>query len=273
MRAPARDRKLAEPYWRRQTRVFDGQRLSWYGDPPSPTFWATTWLQRYDAEYFTTAHGGELHEIDWVLRRYLEPGKPYLEAGCGLGYWVSVLRHRGYDVEGIEFSQELVALIQEKQPHLPVRYGDALSIAALDASYAGYLSFGVVEHRREGPEPFLAEAHRVLVPNGVAIITIPYLSPLRKFKGRLGFYHSSNSNEDFFQYAFSEQEFVGFMRKAGFAIELVVPHQVRRCLVEEFSSVFHLNRVKGGGRVIRQCTRLIPPSVAGHMLMVVGRKR
>jgi hypothetical protein len=51
-----------------------------------------------------------------------------------------------------------------------------------DGSLAGYLSFGVVEHFREGPFVVLTEAFRVLRPGGVAIITTPAPGYARRLK-------------------------------------------------------------------------------------------
>jgi len=47
------------------------------------------------------------------------------------------------------------------------------------------LSFGVVEHFKEGPERPLSEIYRILKPGGIAIITTPCLNSVRKIKRAL----------------------------------------------------------------------------------------
>jgi SAM-dependent methyltransferase len=261
-----------EPYWRAHKQVFDGVRLVWYGEAASDEFWGTTWEGRFSSDYFKDADKGELYELTGLFESFLKPSGRYIEAGCGLGYWVAALRARGFDVEGVEYSRTLVDLINRHRPDLPVTEADVLSLKAPDGTYDGYLSFGVVEHRREGPEPFLLEAFRVLKPGGVAFISVPFLSPLRILKGRLGFYNRGAGVEPFFQYGFSESTFVDYLTGVGFLAKIAMPYQVRRCLVEEVPFLFSLNRTGFGARLVRTFARIVPPSIAGHMLMVVAQK-
>jgi SAM-dependent methyltransferase len=48
-----------------------------------------------------------------------------------------------------------------------------------DGSYAGIVALGSIEHTAEGPHKILKEFHRLLRPDGVAIITIPFGGRLR----------------------------------------------------------------------------------------------
>jgi SAM-dependent methyltransferase len=262
-----------EPYWRAHEKVFRNGRLEWYGDEPTEEFWGDVWRDRLRQDYFAAADRGELDDLDDVLVRHLDPAGRHLEAGCGLGWWVAALRARGFDIEGVESSKALVAAVNEARPDLPVRLGDVIALDAADAAFDGYLSFGVVEHRRDGPEPFLREAHRVLRPGGTLILSVPWLCPLRRLKGRLGSYSIVPPAEDeFFQYGFAEAELTRLVTDAGFAVEEVHHQQVQRCLVEEVPAYFRLNRMRGARFLRRAVVAAVPPRLAGHMILFVARR-
>ncbi len=194
--------------------------MSWHAETADEAFWSGYWRDHVNASYYSGAERHDLKsdELGQILLSEMPRHGKHLEAGCGAGYWVAALRAAGYDVEGIEYSRELVERVNQVNPDLPVAYGDALTIDRPDESYASYLSFGVVEHRREGPEPFLKEAYRVLEPGGVLIITIPFLGPVRLMKARLGWYQARTPEEPFFQYGFTENGCAGIPGRlsAGF---------------------------------------------------------
>lgn len=104
-------------------------------------------------------------------------------------------------------------------PKLPVRVGDVMKLSVNDGYYSGYISLGVVEHRRLGPEPFLHEAWRVLQPGGIALVSVPHFNAVRRIKSLLGLYQKDVPRDLlFYQYAFTEKELDDHLRKAGFEI-------------------------------------------------------
>lgn len=104
------------------------------------------------------------------------------------------------------------------------------------------------------------------------IISVPYLSPLRRLKGRLKLYGDQPSSNEFFQYAFSEKEFSKFLLDSGFQIEETHYQHVQRCLVEEIPAYFHLNRMRGARYLKNILTRILSTQKAGHLILVVARK-
>ena len=152
---------------------------------------------------------------------------------------------------------------------LPVRWGNALAIDRPGAYYDTYLSIGVVEHRVEGPEPFLAEAYRVLKPGGRIIIAVPFYGLLRRCKQRLSLYDSERPALPFFQYGFSKAEFLRLLRKAGFYVEYVQPLYVHRLLQEELMGY---DRLASRANFIKMLVERLFTKSDGHMLMVVGQK-
>jgi SAM-dependent methyltransferase len=128
------------------------------------------------------------------------------------------LERRGYDVEGVEWSKEAVGLTKKRFPELKVRTGDVRNLKVKDGYYSGYISLGVVEHFKSGPEDYLREANRILKRGGVAFISVPYLNLLRRIKNLFGFYRGSPVGLDFYQYAFTEAEIEDLIQKSGFKI-------------------------------------------------------
>lgn len=249
------------------------KRLFWYGKPAEPGYWHNYFASNITASYYEGARALNLqeHELGRVLIQELDRDGQYLEAGCGLGYWVAALRQQGFDVVGIDYSESLVAEIRQIEPNLPVRFGNALAIDYPDETFDGYLSFGVVEHRLEGPEPFLKEAYRVVKPGGKLILTVPGFGPLRRLKARLGAYRDDVQGYEFFQYGFTKTELLSLVEQAGFRPTLAKYIYLDRLLQEEipgYRRITHYSHLRPIRRMI-----LAPFSgLDGHMLLVVGQK-
>ncbi len=189
--------------------------------------------------------------VQLALRHLPRDGR-VLEAGCGSGHVIEYLQQRGYDIEGVELNAPVVAEVRRRLPHLRIRVGDIAALDCPDGAYAGLLSFGVVEHFRAGPEAPLAEHCRVLRPGGIAVISVPSFTVLRRWKhaarnllrplrprnfppwrtavppvnrrGRDGFrYHVQPRQGPFFEYWMRPAEFEAQVRRAGFEIVASLP--------------------------------------------------
>lgn len=120
-----------------------------------------------------------------MIQRHFPPGSRLLEAGCGSGRWLRFLADRGYDIVGLEYKRETLGMVRRAWPDLPVVTGDCETSPFRDGSFDGALSFGVVEHWREGPQRPLADLMRILRPGGKALITVPCLNTIRRLKRRV----------------------------------------------------------------------------------------
>ena len=119
------------------------------------------------------------YELAPLFLELFSAAQPVLEAGCGSGRWCGWLGRNGIAADGIDWSP---ALCDRAAGQLPASrfFACDMACSGLPAeSYAGLLALGSIEHTAEGPQKALAEFHRLLRPEGVAVITVPYRGWLR----------------------------------------------------------------------------------------------
>jgi SAM-dependent methyltransferase len=261
------------------SRRVEGCRLVYYRKEPDAAFWNDHWQGHTTPESYASAERGSLGALERPVLRHLPRAGKILEAGCGPGHHVLALRQRGYDAEGVDWAAETVATARARYPTLPVMVGDVARLPAPSGHYAGYLSFGVVEHRREGPEAILREAHRVLRPGGIALVSVPFFHPGRRLKARLGAYAGAPGDRAFYQYAFTADDFAGLLRASGFAVVRLYAYDSYKGIVDEVPWMSRLLDRQVGryhlGSLAQRALRVLPgvERRLGHMLLVVGRSR
>jgi SAM-dependent methyltransferase len=203
-----------------RSKWYDAQsdRLVFYGGEATPDYWDQLWDEAagWNFEKKVRSHANRFY-IKNVARKYLpDRGDRVLEGGCGLGGYVYRLHHLGYRVTGLDFAPTVVQRLRKHFPELDIVEGDVRALDFEDESFGLYLSFGVIEHFAAGYEDILREAYRVLKPGGRLLITVPYLSPLRRFKARLGHYDDRGAPESFFQYAYRPRALLRDLEGLGF---------------------------------------------------------
>jgi SAM-dependent methyltransferase len=213
---------------------------------------SATWEQAWGAH----DHAGWFRDAARIchndpISRWVEPavarGGLFLEGGCGLAHWVKWLHHRGQRAIGLDFAPKLMSSARALDPELRLLVGDVLKLPLADGMVGVYLSNGVVEHWEDGPAAALAEARRVLAPDGVFLCTVPDASWLRRWLFRRDMTERGTltartvdetrvepapSGFAFYQYAFETEEFVARLRAAGFAVEEAVGESLMHGLFE-----------------------------------------
>ena len=62
------------------------------------------------------------------------------------GQIVCGLQAKNYDIEGVDFSKDIIDQIMIEDPSLKVSHGDLRSLKYIDNYFSIYLSLGVIEH-------------------------------------------------------------------------------------------------------------------------------
>jgi SAM-dependent methyltransferase len=199
----------------------------------SSEFWEDNW-KSYDRSSLAS-----LERWDPLVPHYLRgtaPNERVLEGGCGLGQYVVLLREHQRAAIGLDFALSTLGRIRAAFGDARLAGGNVAALPFRDASFATYISQGVVEHFESGPEAGLAEAYRVLQPGGLLLISVPDLSPLRRTlmlgRGRLRRGDGSewvrvdrHSIDEparglmFFQYVYTPGEFRRLLEAHGFSVE------------------------------------------------------
>jgi SAM-dependent methyltransferase len=99
----------------------------------------------------------------------LPKGASVVDVGCGTGRAAAELAECDARPVGVDRSEEMIAEARRRWPQLDLRVGDAYRLPLADASVGGYRADKVF-HELADPDRALAEAARVLAPDGRAVL-------------------------------------------------------------------------------------------------------
>jgi SAM-dependent methyltransferase len=200
-----------------------------------------------------------------------------IEAGCGNGNVMRTLSGAGYVVEGIDFAPRAIEANRAVDPTGRYRFGDVRDLPYADGALAGYLSFGVIEHFDDPTRAgILAEAARCLRPGGVAVVTTPHYSPLRRLRARLGRYDHDPGTLDFYQYLFTRRDLQAQLRTAGLTPVATEAYDLYKGLKDTLGIKPWLDRWNRLGPRARRWLHHPPRPLrmaCCHMLMVIAKKQ
>jgi SAM-dependent methyltransferase len=245
------------------------------------------------------------YDIYPLFIKYIKENMKILESGCGLGKWVFYFHRLGYNIIGLDWSQNTVDFIKSYDKNINIQKGDARSSDFKDKEFDLVLSLGTVEHAIEGPEKALHDAFRILKENGMLIITVPIMSRSRRVLNSLknlirsakaiyvGQYaglskikksnlnglfmniYYENNRYNFFEYQFPISIFKSYIEKAGFHIVEIFPSFYSDGLYQDLGSlVGRWNYEKGvyeKNSVGKMIFKLFPKTFP-HMICCVAKK-
>jgi SAM-dependent methyltransferase len=204
-----------------------------------------------------------LAESECLLRG---PGRRLLDIGCAHGFLLEAARARGWDVTGVDISQEAVRYAQEELG-LPVFHGGVEAGGFAPESFDLVCMNGTIEHLAD-PMATVREAARLLRAQGLLAITTIDV------EGWLG-YFSWKPPEHL--YYFSAGSLSRLLEAAGFVVE-------RRRIYWKYFSVADLLgrlwgfwRLPGPGKVARLLERLgagrLTLKIPTNEMLVLARRR
>lgn len=264
--------------------------LTYYSATARADFWTEHWGGHTVDELLSVAR---ISPLTALITGALPPSGLVLEAGCGLGQYVILLRERGWRAAGVDGSVDALAA-GRRAAAVPLAASDLRALAIRSGAVAAYVSLGVVEHDRDGPDAILAEARRVLAPSGALVISVPYLNGVRRLGApwiRRRQAALSRRGGVFYQYAFTRRELTDALRRHGFTPLAAHPYDPARLLRAAVRMLRGSRRyAPAGGRdvsarrperrrrgwlggIARRALYSEPAlRLLGHMLLVVARR-
>lgn len=221
-----------------------------------------------------------------IFDKYIKKTDKLLEAGSGLGKWVNYFHTRGYDITGIDYSEVAVNELKNYNKDFKVQYGDITNIPFEKNSFDVYLSFGVLEHLEKESvlKTAISEIYRILKPNGIAIITIPYLNFANLKFAIKNHKKFRKKKKSFFEYNYTIKDFLSRFDRNNFIVEEIVPENIPLILkrhskycIKNPEHVFNTNLNELGIKRWKELLKLPNNSFIrqqnSHLIMYVLRKK
>jgi ubiquinone/menaquinone biosynthesis C-methylase UbiE len=116
----------------------------------------------------------------WVLQ-YIFTGEKVLDWGCGNGRFYEIFAKMGVDYFGVDVSEKLIKIAKKQYSRAKFQVISSFNLPFPDNFFDKILSIAVFHHipSQEFRLKFLKEARRVLKTDGILILTVWNLNPLR----------------------------------------------------------------------------------------------
>lgn len=254
-------------------RTIENGRMVYYHRSADQNFWEDVWFKEMTTEYYKPYLAGKLAYFDRIFKRHLPKDGIILEAGCGTSQLVTALQARHYDCFGLDYAFKALQQARQFVDGLRLMCGDITALGITSHAFDAIISIGVVEHRRSGPDVFLQEMRRILKPGGMLLISVPYFNDLRRWRAGRGAYQDDVTGLEFYQYAFTREEFCRILETNGYDIETTYSYAHQNSLSQE---LHWLKKIPPFfNKFIMRISKYVPcvNSDWGHMLMVVARKK
>ena len=126
--------------------------------------------QAYTDEFFDDA--ADLPFVD-MLAYALPKGAKVLDLGCGPGQFSKYLAEKGFAVEGVDISDEMLAIARAKVPNVQFKKMDMRKLDFAEHTFDGVLAAYSTIHIPTSELPgVLSEIKRVLKPTGRALFIV-----------------------------------------------------------------------------------------------------
>jgi SAM-dependent methyltransferase len=266
--------------------------LAYYSRAATEEFWSEHWAGEEPHRLVDIASRSPLTGI---IEAALPASGQMLEAGCGLGQYVILLRQRGHTVSGSDWSLDALRRCRAAMPSAPLAVMDLGRLAIKSGVLAAYISLGVVEHDADGPGAIVAEAVRALTPGGTLLLSVPYWNGARRVLTRRVIREGHRIRAAgglFYQFAFSRSEVRSFLEAQGLQVISFHPYDPARMWRKRFKQVAanlggaarssapggDIGGVPRGRRLARAVLkRLLYSAVSlrlfGHMILAVAVKK
>jgi len=112
------------------------------------------------------------HVARYAFAARMASGRRVLDLGCGTGYGTADLARVASAAVGVDLAQDAIAYAEDHFPSARFLQCSATAVPFSPASFDLVTAFEVIEHLSDW-RTLLAEAHRVLDPQGLLIVSTP----------------------------------------------------------------------------------------------------
>jgi len=165
-----------------------------------------------------------------VLLERLPKDGLIVDAGCGTGRLPIYFQRLGYRFVGLDIAHEACVIGKQAAPQVALVQADVRHMPLRAQSVDAVVSLGVVEHDEAGPLAALHEARRILKPQGLLVLAVPYNNLFRRvLVNRVHDYvthrrRRAGKELHFAEYRFNKPEMDRFLRHTGFQVLATYPN-------------------------------------------------
>jgi ubiquinone/menaquinone biosynthesis C-methylase UbiE len=121
----------------------------------------------YDRRYKDNDYSGVLSSLFYFVES--QSSEEILEVGCGTGYWLKQLSHRGHKLTGLDAARGMLAIAKKKLPMANLIQGVADVLPLKERTFDRIFCINAFHHF-SAKQKFMEEAFRVVRPGGGAMI-------------------------------------------------------------------------------------------------------
>jgi ubiquinone/menaquinone biosynthesis C-methylase UbiE len=247
-------------------------------------FWSQKWDQRaLPTELVQRIEHREEFKLMQPFLANLPPGSRLLDGGCGQGEWTLYFAERGYQVTGLDLSQSTIQKLNARFPDHDFTTGDIRQIDFGESSLDAYFSWGVFEHFEAGLGAPLAEARRIIKPEGYLFISVPFQNvrhtrhrqqPLWNWDENFDPQNGYAANLRFYQWRLTQSELMRELEMNGFKTIQIAPIHKRVGLRRMVQLDLHIDPHSIPGKAAQVLIYpLLPKTYVAHMLFAASQKR
>ena len=202
--------------------------------------------------------------MDMIVPRLRNVQRRLLEIGCGSGDFLMEAQSRGFDVEGLEYSEHATEVANARLSRPAVRTGSLETVQLVANRYDVIVAFDVVEHVRD-PIYTLERLYSALLPGGVVAIVTPSLDSWSRRV--LGKYWMEYKTEHLTYFGLKSLR--RLLEKTGFA-EIEFTSNYKILSLDYIGRHFDRFRVPIVSGVLRRILNVLPSGLLHRKLKVVA---
>lgn len=231
--------------------------------------------EMYSKEYFESdfrcGHAGSYFDEETLGRlgdkalldriRKVKPAGRFLEVGCAGGAFLNAAREAGYEVNGVEFSDDASRFARERFG-LDITTGDVIT-AKFPADSFDIIFMGDVLEHLSHPVATVRELHRIMMPGGLLVVACPMQTNTVFSRGGFMLYRLFGKRATVhlppyhvFEYRESSMKFL--LERFGFSI-----HSLRQGIVSPGEIALRGSGVQNLGKKLFQYPNALLTSVFG----------